>query len=65
MARVIGDGIHFLLVDVVLLPSHQRQGIGRELVQRVLKWVRATAPEGDKATIQLIAVVGKESFYEN
>ena len=64
MTRVIGDGIYFLLVDVVVLPNHQRQGIGRELVRRVLKWARAVVPEGGKATIQLIAAPGKESFYE-
>jgi GNAT superfamily N-acetyltransferase len=56
-ARAISDGIyHAMLCDVMVLPTHQGRGIGRELVQRIL---------AELGGIKLLttAAFGKEEFY--
>ncbi|MBF6339770.1 GNAT family N-acetyltransferase [Nocardia abscessus] len=41
MARVIGDGaLYALLVDVVVAPDHQHQGIGSTMVTRLTAWAQ-------------------------
>ncbi len=45
MGRVIGDGgCFFLLVDMAVLPTHQRRGIGDAILTRLLERLRADAP---------------------
>ncbi len=45
MGRVIGDGgCFFLLVDMAVLPAHQRRGIGDAILTRLLERLRADAP---------------------
>jgi len=35
--RVVGDGVSIICIqDLLVLPSHQRQGIGRKLVEKVM-----------------------------
>jgi GNAT superfamily N-acetyltransferase len=47
MGRVIGDGgWYFHVVDVATDPGHQRQGLGRRVVEWLIADVRARAPEG-------------------
>lgn len=37
LARLVGDGLTIVyLQDILVLPSHQRLGIGRQLFQRIL-----------------------------
>ena len=64
MARIIGDGLYYTIVDVVVSPVYQRRGIGRSLVERLLKYIDNETPLGGRVSIQLIAVKGKEEFYE-
>jgi GNAT superfamily N-acetyltransferase len=45
MARVVGDGaMAFYVQDVMVLPEHQRQGIGTALVAAVMDYFRRGAP---------------------
>ena len=57
--RVLADGVDCAyLCDIALLPSHQGQGLGQAIVQRLLDFSR-----GHKKII-LYAVPGKEKFYK-
>lgn len=64
MARMIGDGLYCVIVDVVVTPAYQHRGIGTELMKRLLDYVDRETPVGGRVSIQLIAEKGKEPFYE-
>lgn len=60
MARVVGDGgANFHLVDTAVAEPHQGRGIGTAMVDAVVRWIRATAPDG--AYVDLLADV--DGFY--
>lgn len=63
MARIIGDGgLAYYIQDVIVLPEYQGQGIGAQLMDKVMDYVRAHAAHN--AVIGLMAATGKEPFYE-
>ena len=64
MARAIGDGLYYLIVDVVVNQQYQRKGIGKILIEEIVKEVYNKTKEGQKASINLISMQGKEEFYE-
>jgi ribosomal protein S18 acetylase RimI-like enzyme len=54
MGRVIGDGgWYFHVVDMAVLPEHQRRGLGDAVLTRLLDRIRAEAPAG--AYVNLLA----------
>ena len=54
MGRVIGDGgWYFHVIDMAVLPDHQRQGIGDAVLSHLLDRVREVAPPG--AYVNLLA----------
>ncbi|MCR5772723.1 MAG: GNAT family N-acetyltransferase [Butyrivibrio sp.] len=63
MGRVVGDGMYFTIVDVVVRPEYQGQKIGSTIVNRLVELIQAEAPKGARLSIQLIAAQGKEQFY--
>jgi GNAT superfamily N-acetyltransferase len=63
MGRVVGDGMYFTIVDVVVRPEYQGQKIGSTIVNRLVEIIQAEAPKGARLSIQLIAAQGKEQFY--
>lgn len=63
MGRVIGDGMYFTIVDIVVRPEYQGQGIGTMIIQRILRYIEEKMPIGGRASIQLISEIGKEDFY--
>lgn len=63
MGRVIGDGIYFTIVDIVVKPEFQGRGIGTLIIQNILKFIDDGMCSGSRVSIQLIAEVGKEDFY--
>lgn len=65
MGRLIGDGIYYLIVDVVVQPEYQGQGIGSTIIDILLKYVEEHTPNDGRASVQLIAEKGKEEFYIN
>lgn len=64
MGRLIGDGIYYLIADVVVRPEYQGQGIGSKIIDMLLSYVEEHTPSGGRASVQLIAEKGKEAFYE-
>ena len=64
MGRLTGDGMYFLIVDVVVHPSFQNRGIGTNLTSMLLKYAEDQTPLGGRSSVQLIAEKGKEGFYE-
>ncbi len=64
MGRLIGDGMYYTIVDIVVIPEYQGKGIGTEIINRILYYVDINAPKGARISIQLISEKGKEAFYE-
>ena len=65
MARLIGDGaIYWCIVDVFVLPEHQGKGIGRAMVQRLVRYVHETGLPKTTGSLFLMCAQGKEGFYE-
>lgn len=64
MGRLIGDGMYFLIVDVVVHPVFQKCGIGTNIMNMLLKYVEKKTPAGGRSSVQLVAEKGKEPFYE-
>ena len=65
MARAIGDGIYYLIVDVIVIPKHQGKGMGKVLISEITKEIENRTKEGQKAYINLVSMKDKEKFYEN
>lgn len=63
MGRLIGDGIYYLVVDIVVRPEYQGRGIGGKIIDMLLTYVDDMTPIGGRASVQLIAEQGKEAFY--
>jgi GNAT superfamily N-acetyltransferase len=54
MGRVIGDGgWYFHVVDMAVLPDHQRRGLGDAILTALLNRIRSEAPPG--AYVNLLA----------
>lgn len=54
MGRVLGDGgWYFHIVDMAVLPDHQRRGLGDAILRSLLHRIRADAPRG--AYVNLLA----------
>ncbi|MBP3801238.1 MAG: GNAT family N-acetyltransferase [Clostridia bacterium] len=64
MARAIGDGVYYLIVDVVVDKEYQGKGIGKILIEEIVKEVYEKTQKGQKASINLVSMQGKEEFYE-
>lgn len=63
MGRLIGDGIYYLIADVIVKPEFQGLGIGSKIIDMFLAYVDNRTPIGGRSSIQLIAERGKENFY--
>lgn len=63
MARVVGDGgLVCYVQDVCVLPEHQGKGIGTQLMDRIMAYLKKEmAPN---TIIGLMSARGKEPFYE-
>lgn len=64
MARVICDGIYAFVVDVMISPDYQNQGIGKKLMQELLQEIEENMNEGETMSVNLISMAGREEFYE-
>lgn len=65
MARVIGDkGLDYYIKDVIVRPEYQGRGIGRMLIEELLKYVDENGVSGTDIFVELCAVPDKIPFYE-
>jgi ribosomal protein S18 acetylase RimI-like enzyme len=54
MGRVIGDGgLFYQVVDIAVEPAHQRRGLGKAIVGKIVDHLKHSAPAG--AHVSLIA----------
>ncbi|HSD84983.1 MAG TPA: GNAT family N-acetyltransferase, partial [Anaerolineae bacterium] len=58
--RIVTDTIHAMIYDLIVTPDHQRQGIGGEILDRLVKRCQAARIRD----IQLFCAAGKRAFYE-
>lgn len=63
MGRVVGDGIYFTIVDVVVRSEYQGRKIGTTIMNSILEYIEKNMCEGSRVSVQLLAEVGKEQFY--
>ena len=65
MARVIGDlGLDYYIKDVVVRPEYQGQGIGRLMINEILKFINDHGVPGTDIFVELCAMPDKIPFYE-
>lgn len=65
MARVITDGgCVAYIVDVIVLPEYQRQGIGKAMLTMIMTYLWDNMEQGDIFYVGLMAAKGKEAFYK-
>lgn len=64
MVRAISDGIYALIVDVVVSPMYQNKGIGKMLINALLKDIEDSINEGESISVNLVSMKDKEEFYE-
>ena len=53
MARAVGDGLNYEVVDVAVDPEHQGRGLGKQVMAALMDQLRAIAPA--EAYVSLIA----------
>lgn len=65
MARMIGDmGLDYYIKDVVVRPEYQRRGIGRILINELLRFINDNGVSGTEIFVELCAMPDKIPFYE-
>jgi predicted N-acetyltransferase YhbS len=63
MSRLVGDhSFIYFVVDVIVLPEYQNQGIGTKLMERIMSYLKGNVQE--YSYITLMSAKGKEAFYE-
>lgn len=55
--------MYYLIVDVIVTPSYQAQGIGSQIIDMLVGYVEKETPIDGRSSIQLIAEKGMEEFY--
>ena len=65
MARVIGDkGLDYYIKDVVVIPKYQGKGVGRILINELLKYINDNGIKGTEIFVELCALPDVIPFYE-
>ena len=65
VVRLLWDGGYVaFLSDVIVVPEYQGQGLGRELMEHVMAFIRSELKPGYKFMVSLSAAKGKEDFYK-
>lgn len=63
IGRVIGDGgCFFEVVDIAVLPAHQKKGVGDLIMRALMGYIHENAPP--TAYVSLMADHGTPKFYE-
>ncbi len=65
LLRVIWDhGYVFYIADVIVRPEFQGQGLGRELMNKAMDFIKSKIKPGYKMMVSLSSAKGKEEFYK-
>ena len=65
MARVIGDkGLDYYIKDVVVIPEYQGKGVGRILIDELIKYINDNGIKGTEIFVELCAMPDVIPFYE-
>ena len=65
MARMNGDmGLDYYIEDVIVRPEYQGRGIGRMLIDELLKFISENGVKGTDIFVELCAMPDKIPFYE-
>lgn len=65
MARMIGDmGLDYYIKDIVVIPEYQGKGIGRLLIDELLKFIKENGVKDTDIFVELCAMPDKIPFYE-
>ena len=65
MARMLGDlGLDYYIKDVVVRPEYQGRGIGRMLINELMKFINDNGIPGTEIFVELCAMPDKIPFYE-
>ena len=63
IGRIIGDGgCFFQVVDIAVVPEHQKKGVGDMIMRALMAYIEANAPP--TAYVSLMADHGTPKFYE-
>ena len=64
VGRAVSDhGYVVYIADVIVHPEYQGQGLGRVIMEELLKRTKESLKPGYKVMISLLAAKGKEEFY--
>ncbi len=64
MARMIGDlGLCYYIKDVIVRPVYQGRGVGRMMIEALLRFVRENGVPGTDIAVELCAMPEKMPFY--
>ena len=65
LARVITDfGYVVYIADVIDRPDYQGQGLGRQIMNNIMDYIKGQLKPGYKKMVSLMAAQGKEEFYK-
>lgn len=65
MARMIGDmGLNYYIKDVVVKPEYQKKGIGKMLINELMKYIGENGVKDTNIFVELCAMPDKIPFYE-
>lgn len=65
MGRLVGDGARiFYIQDVFIKPEYQRKGIGKLIVEKLIKYIKSNGIKDSNIMVGLMAAKDKEEFYQ-
>lgn len=65
MARMLGDmGLDYYIKDVVVRPEYQHRGIGRMMINELMKFINDNGIKGTNIFVELCAMPDKIPFYQ-
>lgn len=61
--RIVGDGgLYFYIQDIIVIPQHQKSGLGKRIMERIFSYLDVHAADG--VFVGLMAAPGVALFYE-